>query len=187
MWCSLFIRFLNLPEGNYLPGWSLCIHFPNLPPRDCWKGVQPDCTCSVPTSWGQSARAHPVLQFSNRFSMGLLAGGCKLFVMLRTYFQGTATVECRRFIRFLNLSLGDCLPGWSLFIWYANLPPGEPTSRELSAQVESFCMVSKPTSRGLECSLFYLFQTYIQGPFCWGFILFLRFQNLPLGDCRLGV
>ena len=157
MWCSLFIRFLNLPAGNCLPWWNLCIRFPNLPPRDCRKGVQPYCTCSVPTSRVQSARAHPVLQFSKRFSMGLLAGRYRLFIKLRTYFQGTATVECRLIIRFLNLSLGNCLPGWSLFIWFANLPPGEPTSRELSAQMEPFYMVSKPTSRGLECSLFYLF------------------------------
>ena len=34
--------------------------------------------------------------------------------------------------------------------------------------------------------LFYLFQIYIQVTVCWGFILFLQFLNLPLGDCRLG-
>ena len=65
MWCSLFIKFLNLPAGNCLPGWSLCILFSNLPPRDCRQGVQVDCTCSEPTSREQSAGVHPVLKFPN--------------------------------------------------------------------------------------------------------------------------
>ena len=50
---------------NCLPGWSLCIPFPNLPPRDCRQGVQPDCTCSEPTSMGQAAGMYAVLQFQN--------------------------------------------------------------------------------------------------------------------------
>ena len=48
-----------------MPGWNLFIPFPNLPPGDCRKGMQPDFTCSEPTSRLLSAGVHPVLQFLN--------------------------------------------------------------------------------------------------------------------------
>ena len=125
MWCSVFIRFLNPPEGNCLHGYSLCIRFPYLPSRDCRQGVQPDCSCSKPTSRGQSAGVHPVLQFQNLPPWDCWTGDYRLFIKLRTYFQGTARVWCILFIRFLNLTAGNCLPEWSLFIWFLNLPPGD--------------------------------------------------------------
>ena len=69
-------KVFDPPEGNCLHGWSLCILFPNLPPRDCRQGVQPDCTCSEPTSRGESAGVHPVLQFPK-----LPPWGCQLGVI----------------------------------------------------------------------------------------------------------
>ena len=53
------------PTCRELSGWSLCIWFLNLPPKDCPQGVQPDFTCSEPTSRGQSAGVYLVLQFPN--------------------------------------------------------------------------------------------------------------------------
>ena len=94
MWCSVFIRFLNPPEENCLHGQSLCIRFPNLPPRDCRQGVQPDCICSEPTSRGESARVHPVLQFPN-LHPGDCHLGCILFYRFQPFLQGTIGRGCR--------------------------------------------------------------------------------------------
>ena len=121
--CSLIILFGNLHPGDSLLG---CILFYNFP------------------------------------SMGLSARCYRLFIKLRTCFQGTARVSCSLFIRFLNLPAGNCLLWWSLLIWLQNLSLGDchhgvqlvllvlnlhPGDCLLG--VHSFCMVSKPSSRGL--------------------------------------
>ena len=87
--------------------------------------MQPDCSCSKPTSRGQSAGVHPVLQFPNLPPLDCRPGDYRLFIKLRTYLQGTARVWCILFLRFLNRPAGNCLHGWSLFIWFLNLPPGD--------------------------------------------------------------
>ena len=104
------------------------------------------------------------------YIQGTVCGGIGcLFIRLRLYFQRTVRVECSLFIKFLNISPGNYLPGCSLFIWFLILPPGnclsgcrglstgsaafftcfEPTSRWLSAGVHRVFTVSKPTSKGL--------------------------------------
>ena len=55
------------------------------------KGVQPDCTCSEPTSRRESAGVHPVLQFQN-----LHPGNCHRGV--------------HSFLPFPTLPLGNCWP-----------------------------------------------------------------------------
>ena len=128
MWCSLFIRFLNLPPGrNCLPGWCFFIRFPNLPSGDCRQGVKPDLTCSEPTSRGQSAGSASSFMASKSFSRGLSAGGggYKLFISLGTYFQRSKSVV------------------------QSVYKISEPTCRELSAWMEHLYMVSEPTSKGL--------------------------------------
>ena len=50
--------------------------------------------------------------------------------------------------------------------------------------------VSKPTSRGLSAggaACLYGFKTYLQGTVCCRCSLFIRFPNLPAGDCLLKV
>ena len=82
------IRFLNLPPWIFLPGWSLCIWFPNLPSGDCRQGVQPDFTCSEPITRGQFAQGASCFIVSKLSSMRLSVRGYRLFIRLRTYFLG---------------------------------------------------------------------------------------------------
>ena len=133
LWCSLFIKF----TGQRC---SLLIQFLSLPPWDCkpWcsqclRFLQQKYTVSKPTSKGLSA-----------------AGiGC-LFIRLRLYFQRTVRAECSLFIKFLNISPGNCLSG----------------CRGLSTGSAAFFYLFRTyiqvTVRwGASC--FYSFQTYLQG------------------------
>ena len=96
MWCSLFIRSLNLPAGNYIQG-------------TVYLGFILFFTISKPSS------------------RGLSAGGYRLFIRLRTYFQVSKSVvqsvykvsepTCR------ELHPGDSLLGvHSFFLQFPNLP-----------------------------------------------------------------
>ena len=109
----------------------------------------------------------PVYAFSKQTSSGLSARGAACLSGYWTYLQGTVRQGCSLFMRFLNLPPGDCRPG-----------------------LQSVYVVSKPTSRGLSargaarlCS----FWTYLQGTVRQGCSLFMRFLNLPPGDCLPGV
>ena len=67
VWCNLFIRFLDLPPGNCLPGWSLFIRFQSLPPGDYRQGVQ------------------LVLLVPNLHPVDCLLGICSLFYGFQTF------------------------------------------------------------------------------------------------------
>ena len=71
-------------------------------------------------------------------------------------------MECSLFIRLLNLSPGNCLPGYSLLIRFPSLPPGD-------------CW------QGVQ-SLFYLFRNLHLGDFPLGCIVFYGFQTYLQGD-----
>ena len=81
-----------------------------FPSGDFWQGVQPDFTCSEPTSMGLSAPGAACFYGFLTYLQGTVRRGYRPFVMLRTFFQG------------------DCKSG----LHYVN-KVSEPTSRELSA------------------------------------------------------
>ena len=114
----------------------------------------PGCTLSLQSSVGR---------FGNH-KIRTVCWECSLFIRFRTYFQGTVSWGRSLFIRFLNLPPGNCLPG-----------------------VKHVYTISEPTSRGLFArgtARLYGILTYLQGTVHWGCILFIRFPNLPAGDCR---
>ena len=103
------------------------------------------------------------------YIQGTVCGGIGcLFIRLRLYFQRTVRVECSLFIKFLNISPGNYLPGCSLFIWFLILPPGNCLSgcRGLSTGSAAF---------------FYLFRTYIQVAVRWGASCFYSHQTYLQG------
>ena len=107
----------------------------------------------------------PVYTVSKSTCRGLSAGGAACLYGFQTYLQGTVCWRCSLLIRFPNLPAGDCL-----------------------LKVQLVNTVSKPTCRGLSAvgaACLYGFQTYQQGTVCWRCSLFIRFQNLPAGDCLL--
>ena len=202
--CSLFIRFLNLPPGDYPPGmqsvyavsepksrglldrgavclcsfWtflqgtvgqgcSLFMQFLNLPPGDCRPGVQSVYAVSKPASRGLSTRGAACL-------CGFL-----------TYLQGTVHQGCSLFMRILNLPPGDSPPGvQSVYV------VSKPASRGLSVSCAARLCVFWTNSSGLSArGAAYLsgYWTYLQGTVRQGCSLFMRFLNLPPGDCRPGL
>ena len=123
--------------------------------------VKPLYMVSEPTSWGLSAWSAAWLYLFGTYNQGkvcwyaycftvfkpssmeLSVGGYRLFIKLRTYYQGTARVGCSLFIRFLNLPAGNCLPGLSLFIFFLKLP-----TMDCRQGVQPDCTCSEPTPRG---------------------------------------
>ena len=125
--CSLFIRFLNPPPGNCLPGvkyfytvsktylrgavfqgYSQVIPFLNLPAGDCQSELQPVFTVSETTSRVLLSRS-----VAHLYGFG-------------TYLKEPVNLWCSMFIKFLNL----------------------PT-RAFQPEVQPIDMVFKPTFRGL--------------------------------------
>ena len=133
-----YVNNFNLPAWNCLPGWSLCIRFPNLLPRDCQQGLQPDCNCSEPTSRGQAAGMYPVLQFPNLPSLdrrpgvivkNLLPADNKSLVQFVYMVSEPTSRELSAwmepFLYFWNLPPGDSLQGVKLALLVPNLNPGD--------------------------------------------------------------
>ena len=173
--CSLFIRFLNLPLGNCLPGWSLFLRFRNLPPVDCQQGLQPDLTCSEPTSRALSTLGAPCFYgFQTYMYLQKTVGlGYRMFIRLRTYFKGIVRVDCSLFIGFLNLTPGNCVPWRRLFIRFPNLHPGE-----WWQEVQPDFTCSEPTFRWPSAGVHTVFTVYdlTSGTVGHGYSLFIQFQ-----------
>ena len=125
------------------------IQFANLPPVDCRPRVQPVCTVSEPTFRGQLAR-----------------GAASLYSFW-TYLQGII-----------------CL-GFSLFIQFSHLPPGNchPGVKSVLNNFSTYLQGCSARYAASLCS----FWTYLQGIICLGFSLFIQFSHLPPGNCQPGV
>ena len=186
-------------------GWrcSLFTRFPNLPAGDCRLEVQLVYTVSKPTCRDCLPDVQPVYTVSKPTCRGLTAGGAACCYGFQTFLQGTVCRLCSLFIRFPSLPAGDCLPEVQpvytvskptcrdclpevqLIKRFPNLPAGD-----CLLEVQLVNTVFKPYCRGLSsagAACLYGFQTYLQRTVCWKCSFFIRFPNLPAGDCLLEV
>ena len=161
------------------------LSFPNLPPGDCWPGMQfvyvvwnlPPGTvgqgCSLYMQyqnlppWDCRLGLQPVYAVSLPTSKGLLGRGTVCLCGVYTYLPGTVGQGCSLFMWCLYLPLRDCWPG-----------------------VQSVYVVSIPTSKGLLgrgavclCGVY----IYLQGTVGQGCSLFMWCLYLPSRDCWAGV
>ena len=144
---------------------SLFLRFPNLPAGTVFWRCSLFYTVSKPTCRRLSVGGAACLYGFQTYLQGLSFGGAACLYGFQTYLQGTVGWRCCLFIRFPNLPAGDCL-----------------------LEVQLVYTVSKPTCRGLSvggAACLYGFQTYLQGTVCCRCSLFIRFPNLPAGDCLL--
>ena len=105
-------------------GCSLFTQFPNLPPGDCWQGLQPVFIASKPTSRALSVVVQPVYVFGT-YIQGIVGQGCSLLIWFPNLPPETVRQGCSLFIQFPNQPPGDCWLGCILFLWFLNLPSGD--------------------------------------------------------------
>ena len=138
--------------------------------------MQLDFTWSEPTSRRLSAGNASCFMVCKPSSRALSAQEYRRLIRLRTNYRGVR-VGCSLLICFLNLPLGNCLPGWSLCNTGLNLSPGN------CWQLDFTC--SKPTSRGLSAGGTYCFYSLNPplGTLGHGYSLFIQFPSLTLRGC----
>ena len=141
--------------------------FPNLPLQECLQGCG---LClrfpNLPPRACQPGM-QPVYTVSKLTSRGLLARVAACLHGFQTYLQGTVGQGC------------------SLFIWFSSVSPGD-----CQTMIQPVYMFSEPTSRVLSArfaACLYGFRIYPHEIDGKRISLFIRFLNLPSGDCRQGM